>query len=259
MRLSVDAIVNVGRGFLALSMMMTYPMECYVSRHCILSLLQEKQWEPLSDPPPASHTIEEGIEKARSESLDEIQDNGLYRPLHSDVPAGSAFCIDEELEATAEQPVKQRTHRSADKTGKRFTYSALHGTGGKAAEEEDEVEEVVLRGHDADPSAGRFSMDQGSEIAKGSTVWEDCWREYKDDVLRVLVTLVLWIIAVTIAICFGDVGVVLSLTGTHNHTLSCSPLHSLDRRLARCIHGGVHHPRSHHVQDRRTIAVSFVP
>jgi hypothetical protein len=32
-------IANVGRGLLAVSMMMTYPMECYVSKHCMLSVL----------------------------------------------------------------------------------------------------------------------------------------------------------------------------------------------------------------------------
>lgn len=35
-----DYTANIGRGLLALSMMMTFPMECYVSKHCLISLLK---------------------------------------------------------------------------------------------------------------------------------------------------------------------------------------------------------------------------
>jgi hypothetical protein len=175
----VDGTVNVGRSLLACSMMMTFPMECYVSRHCLLTIVTQSLFDQVTEGPRDGKSKKEVSVSTGESGHSLASSKNQYSRVGEKGAAGGAFVIedDDETEINLQNPM----HRHA-------------GGGGS--------------GHSSDSAHSAVSMGHGGH---GPVDTSPGW--FTDDWTAVTIILFLWSVVVLIAVLFGDVGFILALTG----------------------------------------------
>eukprot|EP00981_Chlorochromonas_danica_P001814 scaffold385_cov182-Ochromonas_danica.AAC.13 len=88
--------VTIGRLLLAISMVFTYPMECYVARHCLHSLARRLLWKKKS------------FRLVPSQHRSLMHDNNNRKVGEEGKEEGDVICFDEDLEASM-SPSKMET------------------------------------------------------------------------------------------------------------------------------------------------------
>lgn len=179
---NLDGAVNVGRTLLACSMMMTFPMECYVSRHCLLTIVTQSLFDQVTEGPKAGRGGKDVSVSTGDSGHSLASSKNQYSRVGEKGAQGGAFIVedDDETEINLHNPM----HSHARGSGSAHSSSSVQAAGA--------IGGGGAHGHGAmDDSPGWFTND---------------WT-------AVSVVLFLWSVVVLIAVLFTDVGFILALTG----------------------------------------------
>lgn len=194
----LDNSANIGRFLLSISMMMTFPMECYVSKHCLLSMLQFNDTQSNDENEDVmeykvNESIERGIKPNSSLDASTIVTSNSY-PSTCPPPIPVVDYDSKTVPALKPPTLPFHTSMGSNNTTNKKTKQV----------KDDDMEEVYL-------NSFRDSMPHSVEKKESPSYYCCDWVE----TYRIMVTVVLWSSVVVIAVLFSHVGIVLSLTGKY--------------------------------------------
>ncbi len=173
-----NKVVNVARMLLAITMLFTYPMECFVTRHCISSIFN-KLWMNYQRRSQLLTTNDASCNSDDYEKTIELSDNSSNWSKNNKYVS-----------------VEQRSHGIAAET----SISPLHNQSNNDAS-----------------SNNNANIQDVYEDNISYILNRYCFRYPPgtyDDASRILLTILLWGSSLAFAISFNDFGIVLALTGS---------------------------------------------
>ena len=183
-------MVNIGRILLSFSMMMTYPMECYVSRHCLFSL-----WNYYNSTLSTSNT-------ATNSNYKQIGSSTSY----SSATPSAIFVIQDEEDEMEEIQLTNAIHMNHLKDN----LNPEDCKDQQSIQLETSNNPMIRNMISKNAESVSWQNDNGNDNVVSAPV--SLLAKYPEPI-RYGITLCLWAVVVVIAICFSDVGFVLSLTG----------------------------------------------
>ena len=223
--------IDIARALLATCMIFVYPMEMFVSRHCIISLLKEfnlvegggsngssSKSDGADIATPTSTDSKEGMLRLRGDSHDSVGSSNSEGTPNSNGLREIRLSVDERKERDEEASLSTQQSLS--------TRSQDEEVGGQTAMTMTELNRRATDMRATFWADFRVQMDHGGAWAATSLVaklvhihlelgLEEVSVALTDPHYRVhtAVTVSLWLISITLAISFDDLGVVLALTG----------------------------------------------
>lgn len=212
--------IDWARGFLACCMIFVYPMEMFVTRHCLVSILNELKnrsrntgdledgTELIRNSSTHRATPEEENVDRQSVSAENDNERGNEKRQPVSVVDDEAECSEGDREEVVQFPHRANQNDLHEKTGESQQSMSLHEVSESISPVDLDVVHISADHTQVLEHRHAFHQNLYKELLKVSAFLKN-----SENRQHVSVTLCLWSSTTLLAIVFDDLGLVLSLTG----------------------------------------------
>lgn len=187
---STGPAVTIGKVLLALCMLLTYPVECFIARHCVNSLIDYYRTRPYDNLETTTSSVKSDVSRAdEAEIIRVVKSSSVSNARVTDL--GDDIEVD--LGGDDEQ------------------------NGGAASEYNANGDDENTVGDDGTAADGSSKLTVANVSLRGDHSF------FRSDTWHVLVTIMLWGSSTLLSLVFTDLEIVLSFTGwwTYNQCVTC--------------------------------------
>eukprot|EP01032_Pedospumella_encystans_P011482 gene11482-13348_t len=228
--------IACARLFLAFTMILTYPMECYVTRHCVLSIITKiyddrRAAQGITDPAPNTNSVVYKMDKALAAMTDAIiiHATTVINRLQTSITGVNLNQHHHNSTASVTSPI--RRHENSTYTsvvGNNDSHVPYHGSDNHVSEITNPI--LTNAGHcegNATANSDRVKREPTNLTTRSTNVNNSITTHYMNNAndtslpatdrassaAHIGCTLLLWVSSLCIALVFEELGVVASLTG----------------------------------------------